>query len=161
MDRYDLFDKLFVEHNYVIEHNGKKYRKEVSENKIDFCDPDTDEPVVTVEDGKVFCSECGVELGYDDCELINYKTLNLICPECFYEYQVIFPTVKQVNMSKDIKSITENSIYIAKVGNETKHVVFKNNKFLSIEDDDQEAKPDLLLQEVFLSNAEIAKLRKV
>lgn len=160
MDRYDLFDKLFTEKKFIVGHNGKQYKRIDKVGFVEFIDEETNTVILTITNNKVLCSECGVEMTYDDCEMINYKTLNLICPECFYEYQVTFPSVKQVKTSDKIKSIIENSIYLANVGNEQKHVIYKGNKFLSIEDDDLEVNPDMLIEEMFLTNAEIAELRE-
>ena len=160
MDRYDLFDKIFTEKTFNVEYGGNFCKRVVKSGEIDFIDEDSDTVMLTVTPKQVLCTECGVELTPDDCDMINERTLQITCPECFYKYRVTFPFVKLVKTSDKIKSsILEGCIYLADVKNEKKHVIYRDNKFLSIEDNEAEVKPDLLIEEVYLTNSEIADLR--
>lgn len=161
MNRCELFDKIFTEKRLSVEYNGQFCEKRIRGNSVDFLDPETGDPMITITQNQILCSECGVELGYNDCEMLNYRTLKLICPECFFEYKIIFPQMKQVNMSEKVESITEGSIYLATVGGKEQHVIYTDDKFLCVEEDDKPVNPELLIEEVFLSNSEIADLRPV
>lgn len=161
MNKDDMFDKLFENKGFSVYHDGEKLARYVCDDgSVDYVDEDTDDTMITISNDKICCTECDCKIGYSNCEVVNDHSINLICPDCLYEYKVLFSNVDKIPMSKDIKALLDGSIYEALLENQIIHVKYSDGKFLCIEENDKPVKPEMLNKEVFLSNAQLADLRK-
>ncbi len=161
MNKDDMFDKLFENKGFSVYHDGEKLARYVNDDgSVDYVDEDTDDTMITITDDKIYCTECDCIIGFSSCEVVNDHSINLICPDCLYEYKVVFSNIDKVPMSKDIKALLDGSIYEALLDNQIVHVKYSDGKFLCIEENDKLVKPEMLNKEVFLSNAQLADLRK-
>ena len=159
MNKYEMFDLMSGNKDFIIEYEGNKLTKKTEGNSVVYYDDETDEPMITVSGGKVYCTACDCPFGKNNIEGVNDHTIKLICPDCLYEYKVVFVRVNQVPMSNDVKVLMDDSMYIAKVGDRTIHVLYTDGIFYSIEDNGVVVKPDLIVKEEFLTNLQIANLK--
>lgn len=159
MNKNDLFDLLFKNSRFTIEYDGEQLEKVVNGDSIYFIDKGTDETMVHIRNGRIFCTECDCELNKRDCESVNDHTIKLVCQDCLYEYKVTFVNPNSIPLGKEVKSLMDGSTYVIKVADETFHALYTEGQFKCIERSGELVKPDLVEREVFLTNSQLCELR--
>lgn len=159
MNKSDLFDLLFTDTKFVIEHEGSPLRCVINDNKKCFVEEDTGIIMVHITGDSVFCTECGCEMQLNNCESVNDHTIKLVCPECLYEYKVTFVNPNKIPLSDEVKALMDGSTYVIKVAGETLHALYTDGQFRCIEKSDELVKPDLVEREIFLTNSQLCELR--
>lgn len=159
MNKYELFDEL-AKNDFIAYCNGKKLVKDTKDNfNFKYIDEEDLTVKFIVSGHDVFCGECDEKFSYRDGELVNEKTLKLYCFECGNEVEIRFLNLKQIPRDPSIKNLLEGSVYEILLNEEVKHAIYKNSVFYCIEEEDKEVVPERINKEVFLSGAEIARLR--
>lgn len=159
MNKFELFDLLFDSNSKLEAYYQEDIAdKKVSGGEIKFVDSDNND-LISISNKTVYCCDCVREIKPINCEKIADNKLKLNCPECGMDLIILFKNLKKIPFSDKVKNIIEGSYYLVKVGDVNKHVLYQKDNFYSIEDNDIIVKPTFIIEEVFLTNTEIANLK--